>query len=90
MPQHPSAKPNYFWRGQFAHAIGLSLLLGVTWLAVDFRDSQNQTVAGIDVRGWFIVALLVPIAQQFFVWLVWRSEPDLRDQQCLTTEHLLL
>ena len=74
MPQHPSAKPNYFWHGQFAHAVGLALLLGVTWLAVDFRDSKNQTVAGIDVRVWFIIALLVPIAHQIFVWLAWRSE----------------
>ena len=74
MTQHPSAKPNYFWHGQFVHAVGLALLLGVTWLAVDFRDSQNQTVAGIDVRGWFIIALLIPIAHQVFVWLAWRSE----------------
>jgi hypothetical protein len=74
MPQHPSATPKYFWHGQFVHAIGLAVLLGLVWLSADRDHAQDRTFAGITTQGWFLISLLIPILHQVFVWLTWRSE----------------
>lgn len=73
-PRCPLANPSFFWSGQLLHLVLLAALLGGLWMSVDVRSLANRCLLGISARDWFILAWLVPILHQVYVWVAWRSE----------------
>ena len=64
----------FFWQGQLVHSLALAALLVGAFLLVRLEDLDDELVLGIKPQGWFMVALIVPICHQGYVWLSWRSE----------------
>lgn len=74
MPAHPSATPSHFWKGQIAHAVLLVALIAAAWSFVDPDELAMRQLFGVSARVWFIIALLIPVLHQLFVWIAWRTE----------------
>jgi hypothetical protein len=64
----------YFFRGQLAHALMAAALLVGACLLVDFDQLSERQMLGISAQAWFVIALVVPIVHQVYVWLAWRSQ----------------
>jgi hypothetical protein len=65
---------SYFFRGQLAH-LGMVVVLVVgACLLVDLEQLSERQMLGISVQSWFVIALVVPIVHQVYVWLAWRSQ----------------
>ena len=52
--------------------VGAILAAGV-WLAARGTDLSGSTL-GLSVRGWLVLAVVLPIIHQFYVALLWRGE----------------
>jgi len=62
------------FEGQALHAILLAVLLAVCiWLS-RFDAVGAGALWGLGARGWFWVALALPVVHQSYVWFVWRTE----------------
>lgn len=63
------------FRYQLWHIISLTVLVFFSWLFVSVNnDALNGQLWNIGTRGWFWLALAVPAAHQFYVWIIWRLE----------------
>jgi voltage-gated potassium channel Kch len=70
----PIAPGSYFFRGQLAHALMIVILVVGACLLVDLEQLSDRQMIGISVQAWFVIALVVPIVHQVYVWLAWRSQ----------------
>jgi hypothetical protein len=64
----------FFFNGQLLHLLLLAVLLATVGLLVSFRPLQDGQFLGVSTPTWFVVALVVPIIHQIYVWLIWRGE----------------
>lgn len=61
------------FKGQALHWISLTLLLAGV-IALADRAVLDGQFLGLSTSCWLIVAIIVPIAHQVYVWFVWRAE----------------
>lgn len=64
----------FLFKGQLLHVVLLALLLTTVALLVDALGLRVGQFAGWTTKTWLIASLAVPVAHQFYVWIVWRSE----------------
>ena len=66
-------KLSFFFRHQIWHLGGTVVLF---YIGIQFVDLENNTNKFLGVRalGWFMIAMLIPLIHQTYVWICWRSE----------------
>jgi hypothetical protein len=62
------------FEGQALHAILLAILLAVCLWLSRFDAVGAGALWGLNARGWFWIALAIPVVHQLTVWFVWRTE----------------
>ena len=66
-------KLGFFFKGQIWHLGGTIILFYISSLFVDLENNSNFFL-GISSLKWFLIAMLMPIIHQMYVWICWRSE----------------
>jgi len=66
-------KLGFFFKGQIWHLGGTIILFYIGSLFVDLENNSNFFL-GISSLKWFLIAMLMPIIHQMYVWICWRSE----------------
>ena len=66
-------KLNFFFKHQIWHLGGTIVLFYIGFQFIDFSNSTN-TFLGINAFGWFLIAMMIPLVHQTYVWICWRSE----------------
>jgi len=66
-------KISFFFKGQILHLGGTIVLFYICFQFADLESNSNFFI-GISSLEWFIIAMLIPIIHQTYVWICWRSE----------------
>jgi len=66
-------KLGFFFKGQIWHLGGTIILFYIGSRFVDLENNSNFFL-GISSLKWFLIAMLMPIIHQMYVWICWRSE----------------
>jgi hypothetical protein len=74
MAEDEKIPSGFFFKGQLLHLLLLAVLLFAVGLLVNFKPLQDGQWLGASTQTWFLVALVVPIIHQIYVWLIWRGE----------------
>ena len=66
-------KLSFFFKHQIWHIGGTIILF---YIGLQFADlnSNTNTFVGISTLSWFVIAMLIPLIHQTYVWICWRSE----------------
>lgn len=67
-----STKLTLFTR-QLQHVLALCLLLAALWFFLDEMALRGAWL-GLTTPIWLLIAILVPIAHQLYVWYIWRQQ----------------
>jgi hypothetical protein len=63
-----------FFKKQGLHLALLCVLSGVTWIVGSQWATGESGFLGMRTMAWFLLALVLPVLHQSFVWVVWRTE----------------
>ncbi len=66
-------KLGFFFKHQIWHLGGTIVLFYIGTQIVDLENNTNIFI-GISALNWFIIAMLMAIIHQAYVWVCWRSE----------------
>ena len=66
-------KLNFFFKGQIWHLGGTIILFYIGTQLVKLENSSHVFI-GIRSLEWFLIAMIIPIIHQAYVWMCWRSE----------------
>lgn len=72
-PLSITAPEGYMWHGQLRHLLLLAVLLPGAW-AIAGDSLGDGAFLGVSDEAWFSTAVLVPVAQQLAVALLWRAQ----------------
>ncbi|MHC4514715.1 MAG: methyltransferase [Planctomycetota bacterium] len=71
---HEMSNARLIFERQLLHWAALLVLLAGLYMASGIEGFWDGGFLGVDTSAWIVVAVVLPIAHQLFVWFCWRTE----------------